>query len=128
MAPVRLSSATFSRKILSVNSGEASWPDESRLRVLAALQLETMAQLGLCIGSFVRRASVDVPLDLTPDNVRALKVHSAIFLSEILPGDDITILTKLVESDGYGALCAGQLMKGDAVASLVVMEVYLVEG
>jgi hypothetical protein len=87
-----------------------------------------MAQLGLCIGSFVRRASVDVPLDLTPDNVRALKVHSAIFLSEILPGDDITILTKLVESDGYGALCAGQLMKGDAVASLVVMEVYLVEG
>ena len=36
LAPVRLSSATFSRKILSVNSGEASWPDESRLRVLAA--------------------------------------------------------------------------------------------
>ena len=92
------------------------------------LQLETMAQLGLCVGSFVRRASVDVPPDLTPDNVRALRVHSAVFLSEILPKDDITILTQLVESDGYGAVCAGQLMKGETIASLMVMEVYLVEG
>ena len=92
------------------------------------LQLETMGQLGICLASFVRRMSVDIPPDLTPENVRALRVHAAVFLAEVLPGDDVTILAKLVESDAYGGVCAGQLIKGDSVASLMVMEVYLVEG
>ena len=91
------------------------------------LQLETMGQLGICLASFVGRGSHDVAPDAVPANVRALKVHSAIFLAEVLPGDELTILAKLVESDGYGAICAGQLLKGDTITAFAVMEVYLVD-
>jgi hypothetical protein len=59
--------------------------------------------------------------------VRALKIHTALFLTEVLPGDELTILASLLESDGYGAICAGQLLKGGVPASFAVMEVYLVE-
>ena len=36
LAPTRPIPPNFSHKILSVNSGEASWHDENRFRVLAA--------------------------------------------------------------------------------------------
>lgn len=91
------------------------------------LQLETMGQLGICLASFVARQSHDVPPDAVPPNVRALKVHTAIFLAEILPGDELTIMAKLVENDNYGAICAGQLWKGDTITAYAVMEVYLVD-
>lgn len=91
------------------------------------LQLETMGQLGICLASFATRSSHDVPPDAVPANVRALKIHGAIFLAEVLPGDELTILAKLVESDGYGAICAGQLLKGDTITAFAVMEVYLVD-
>lgn len=91
------------------------------------LQLETMGQLGICLASFQSRSSHDVPPDAVPANVRALKIHGAIFLAEVLPGDELTIQAKLVESDGYGAICAGQLLKGDTITAFAVMEVYLVD-
>lgn len=91
------------------------------------LQLETMGQLGICLASFASRKSHDVPPDAVPANVRALKIHGAVFLAEVLPGDELTILAKLVESDGYGAICAGQLLKGDTITAFAVMEVYLVD-
>lgn len=91
------------------------------------LQIETMGQLGICLAAFTAQQTHDVAPDAVPPNVRALKIHSALFLAEVLPGDELTIHGKLVESDGYGAICAGQLMKGDTVTTLAVMEVYLVE-
>lgn len=91
------------------------------------LQLETMGQLGICLASFVARQSHEVPPDAVPPNVRALKVHTAIFLAAVLPGDELTITAKLVESDGYGAICAGQILKGGTITAYAVMEVYLVD-
>jgi 3-hydroxymyristoyl/3-hydroxydecanoyl-(acyl carrier protein) dehydratase len=90
------------------------------------LQLETMGQLGICLASFVSRGALDVPADAVPVNVRALKVHTAVFLAEVLPGDELTILAQIVESDEYGAICSGQLWKGDIITAFAVMEVYLV--
>jgi 3-hydroxymyristoyl/3-hydroxydecanoyl-(acyl carrier protein) dehydratase len=92
------------------------------------LQIETMGQLGICLAHFAARGAYDVAPDATPAAVRALKIHTALFLTEVLPGDELTILASLVESDGYGAICAGQLLKGGVPASFAVMEVYLVEG
>lgn len=91
------------------------------------LELETMGQLGICLASFVLRKAVDVPPDATPPAVRALKIHTALFLAEVLPGDELTILATLIESDDYGAICAGQILKGDTVTAFAVMEVYLVD-
>jgi len=91
------------------------------------LELETMGQLGICLASFAARESVDVPPDATPPAVRALKIHTALFLAEVLPGDELTVLATLLESDDYGAICAGQILKGDSVTAFAVMEVYLVD-
>ena len=92
------------------------------------LQIETMGQLGICLAHFAATKRHEVAADATPAPVRALKIHTALFLTEVLPGDEITILASLQESDGYGAICAGQLLKGGVPACFAVMEVYLVEG
>jgi 3-hydroxymyristoyl/3-hydroxydecanoyl-(acyl carrier protein) dehydratase len=92
------------------------------------LQLETMGQLGICLAHLVTKGTHEVAPDLAPAAVRALKIHGAIFVAEVLPADELTILASLIESDAYGAVCAGQILKGDGVASFAVMEVYLVEG
>lgn len=91
------------------------------------LQLETMGQLGICLAHFAARGSHELAPDAAPANVRALKIHTAIFVAEVLPKDELTILATLVESDGYGAICQGQLIKGDTVAAFAVMEVLLVD-
>ncbi len=92
------------------------------------LQVETRGQLGICLSYFAAKKTYEVAPDAAPADVRALKIHTALFLAEVLPGDDLTILASLVESDGYGAICAGQLLKGGSIAAFAVMEVYLVEG
>lgn len=92
------------------------------------LQVETMGQLGCCLPAFLRSGTSDVTPDQKPVDVRAIKIHTAVFLSEVLPGDELTILVKLVEGDDYGAVCSGQLLKGDVITVFAVMEVYLVEG
>ena len=85
------------------------------------LQIETMGQLGVCLAHFA--------------NVRAFKVHHALFQAEVLPGDELAILATLLAADEYTAVCAGQLLttrrNGAAteptICALAVMEVYFVQ-
>lgn len=91
------------------------------------LQLETMGQLGLCLMSFNATGSTQAPEDVTPRRVRALKIHHALFLAEVLPGDELQVIAKLITADDYTAICAGQLIKGETVCALAVMEVYFVD-
>jgi 3-hydroxymyristoyl/3-hydroxydecanoyl-(acyl carrier protein) dehydratase len=86
-----------------------------------------MGQLGICLAHFAAKKTHEVSPGTTPPPIRALKIHTALFLSEVLPGDELTILASLLESDGYGAVCAGQILKSGAPACFAVMEVYLVE-
>lgn len=92
------------------------------------LELETMGQAGICLAHFANRGTDEVPADAKPQDVRALKIHTAIFLAEVLPGDELTILSTLIDANDQTAVCAGQLLKGEAVTAFAVMEVYLVEG
>jgi 3-hydroxyacyl-[acyl-carrier-protein] dehydratase len=92
------------------------------------LQIETMGQLGLCLTHFCERATCEIPEDATPVSARALKIHHALFLSEVRPGDELTILATLLHHDGYTAICAGQLLRGEIICSLAVMETYFVDG
>ena len=92
------------------------------------LQLEIMGQLGLCLLGLLKDGQyTGVPED-GPRQARALKIHHAIFLAAVRPGDELTILARVIESDTYTALCAGQLMRGDTIYAFAVMEVYFVEG
>lgn len=91
------------------------------------LQLETMGQAGICLTHFLRRNTVEVGPDTTPVDVRAFKIHSALFIEEIGPGDELTIEARLLSDDSMTAVCLGQLWRGPAIASLAVMEVYFVD-
>ena len=91
------------------------------------LQLETMGQLAICLASMLECGRVEPPADAVPPNIRALKIHTAIFPAEVLPGDELEILAQVVVEDEFGAICSGQLLKGDAVTAFAVMEVHRVE-
>lgn len=92
------------------------------------LQLETMGQASICLLAFLARGSVEVPAAPSPLHVRALRIHGALFLAPVLPGESLEILGTLLSRDDYTAVCAGQLRKkGGEIAAFAVMEVYLVE-
>jgi 3-hydroxymyristoyl/3-hydroxydecanoyl-(acyl carrier protein) dehydratase len=91
------------------------------------LQLETMGQLGICLVHFAAQKSHVLAPNATPTNVRALKIHTAVFLAEVLPGDELTVLATQLDANDQTAVCAGQILKGDEIVAYAIMEVYLVE-
>jgi 3-hydroxymyristoyl/3-hydroxydecanoyl-(acyl carrier protein) dehydratase len=104
---------------------EGHFPDEPVYP--GVLQLETMGQLGLCLLHFNATGSTRVADDATPRRVRGLKIHHALFLAEVRPGDELTVIARLIAGDDYTATCAGQLVRGDTVCALAAMEVYFVD-
>jgi 3-hydroxyacyl-[acyl-carrier-protein] dehydratase len=88
------------------------------------LQLEIMGQLGLCLFGLLRNGRTSVAPDDQPQQVRALKVHHAAFMSAIRPGDELAVLAKIIDTDAYTGICAGQLLSGATICSFAVMEVY----
>jgi hypothetical protein len=40
----------------------------------------------------------------------------------VRPGDHLTIIAKLLENNGYTAILAGQVLKGDTVCAMAIME------
>jgi 3-hydroxymyristoyl/3-hydroxydecanoyl-(acyl carrier protein) dehydratase len=88
-----------------------------------ALGVETFGQAGLCLIALEMGALVEPPAR-APRAVRAVRVHDAQFLGEVLPGDALTLEATLLEGGDYTAVCAGQLRRGDVILSLGVIEVY----
>ena len=91
------------------------------------LQLESIGQLGLCLLQFLSAQSVAIPSSPPPD-IRAVSVHAARFYDAVLPGDDLTLVCRVIARDEYTATCAGQVVRGDIICSFGVMEVYFVDG
>ena len=90
------------------------------------LLLEIMGQAAVCLLHFCETRSHDIPRDAKPVAARALKIHHALFQAEVGPGDEVGVLVKLLDSDAYTATCAGQIVRGETICALAVMEVYLV--
>lgn len=92
------------------------------------LLVETMGQMGLCLLHFAQKGHVAAPeAGASSVDVRFLKIHHAQFLAEVGPGAQLDILAQVVERDDYTVICAGQLMRGDTIASFCIVEVYLVD-
>ncbi|HQY60731.1 MAG: beta-hydroxyacyl-ACP dehydratase [Myxococcales bacterium] len=91
------------------------------------LQLETIGQLAICLAAMLEHGGPTPPPGVAPPDVRALKIHTALFPEAVRPGDVLSILATMVEHDEFGAICAGQLLRGDAVTAFAVMEVHRVE-
>lgn len=80
------------------------------------LQVEAMGQLGVCLYA----------LRTVPRGVRAFKIHHAVFLDAVRPGE-VSLLAQNLETNDYTAVCAGQLLVGDTICCFAIMEVYFVE-
>ena len=91
------------------------------------LQLETMGQAGICLVHFLRQGTVEVAPDAKPADVRAFKIHSALFIDEVGPGHELTIDARVLSDDSMTAVCLGQLRRGEVITALAVMEVYFVD-
>jgi 3-hydroxyacyl-[acyl-carrier-protein] dehydratase len=89
------------------------------------LLLEIIGQLGLCLLGLADKGSLQAAP--APRQVRIVKIHHAVFLNEVKPGDDLIVLAKVVESDELTATCAGQIIKGDTICAFALVEVYFVE-
>jgi 3-hydroxymyristoyl/3-hydroxydecanoyl-(acyl carrier protein) dehydratase len=91
------------------------------------LQLETMGQLGLCLLGLGRKGRAVVTDDDRPAPARALKIHHAIFLAEVRPGADLTVLGHVIDHDDYLGVCSAQIWHGDRLCAFAIMEVYFVD-
>ena len=91
------------------------------------LLLETMAQLSLCLWHLCDAAQQPAAARKTPARVRLLRVLDAWFLAEVKPGDRIEIAAKMIEEGGYTAVMAGQILRGETICAVAVIEAYLPE-
>jgi 3-hydroxyacyl-[acyl-carrier-protein] dehydratase len=92
------------------------------------LQLETMGQLGLCLMHFCATGSPEIAREAMPRRRRTLRIHHALFQAEIVPGDDLEVLAKVLTSDENTTIWAGQILRGGTVCALAVTETLLVGG
>ena len=90
------------------------------------LQVEMMGQLTLCLHHLCSVGRSEVRADDAPNPLRMLRVHHALFQSEVRPDDEVVLLGKRVMHDSYTVVCAGQVLKGDTICALAIMEVFLV--
>jgi 3-hydroxymyristoyl/3-hydroxydecanoyl-(acyl carrier protein) dehydratase len=88
------------------------------------LQLEIIGQLGLCLFGLLKQGAASSD---RLGGVRALKIHHAVFLEAVRPGDDLQILARVIEADEYTGICEGQLLRGSTICCFAIMEVYFVE-
>jgi 3-hydroxyacyl-[acyl-carrier-protein] dehydratase len=90
------------------------------------LTVEAIGQLALTLVHFAGQRTAAVPETLTPAPVRATHIHHAAFLAPFRPGDVMTLHAQVVEH-GLTLVAAGQAWNGDALAALMVAEVYIDE-
>ncbi len=87
------------------------------------LQVEAMGQLALCL---VRLINTD-GMDESSLNIRAIKIHHAVYMAPVYPEYDLAIHACVIEDNGITAICAGQIYSGSTLCSCCVQEVYFVE-
>lgn len=91
------------------------------------LQMEMIGQISICLYHMLKQGRATVKPTDTPPNLRLMKLHHALFLSEVRPDDTIYLTSKLLEQDSYTVTCVGQIMKEETICALAIMEVYLMD-
>jgi 3-hydroxymyristoyl/3-hydroxydecanoyl-(acyl carrier protein) dehydratase len=93
----------------------------------ASLQLEMAGQAGVCLVDFVTRQTCEIPVGQQPRAVRVLKVHHALMLAEVRPGVKLTALARILVCDDMTSIVAVQLLAGEVIASVAIVEVCFVD-
>jgi 3-hydroxyacyl-[acyl-carrier-protein] dehydratase len=103
---------------------EGHFPDYPILP--GVLQIEMIGQLAICYYDFHKRKSTEIGNDTRTLGVRALKIYHTIFQDEVIPGDDVQIMAKLLEEDEYKFKGIGQVIKAGKVCTIAIAEFYIV--
>jgi 3-hydroxymyristoyl/3-hydroxydecanoyl-(acyl carrier protein) dehydratase len=94
------------------------------------LQVEMIGQLAICFYSLLTQKQQpleDMATSNTPTlGVRAIKIFHSLFQHEVLPGDDVEILAKVIEFDEYKMKGMGQVRKGNSVCCVAIAEFFIV--
>jgi 3-hydroxyacyl-[acyl-carrier-protein] dehydratase len=91
------------------------------------LQIESLGQLGLCLFGLVRLGRTRVEPADAPHPVRGLRIHHALFLAPVGPGDELVMQARVLEVDEFTATAVGQLWCRDTVCCFAIMEVFFVD-
>jgi 3-hydroxymyristoyl/3-hydroxydecanoyl-(acyl carrier protein) dehydratase len=90
------------------------------------LQLEMISELFCCLYYFIANQTASVT-DAAPVQLRATRMHDCFLQHPVFPGDDLTIITQVLELSTYTYTGIGQLLARDNVAVAVIGEFYIVE-
>ena len=93
----------------------------------SVLQLEMISELFCCLYYFVDGDTTQVTADRGPVQLRAIRMHDATFQQPVLPGDNVTLITKVLELMPYTYTGIGQLLSGDKVAIAVIGEFVIMD-
>lgn len=90
------------------------------------LQLEMISELFCCLYYFVANQTVSLK-NAAPVQLRATRMHDAFLQHPVFPGDELVIITQVLELSTFTYTGIGQLLTGDKVAVAVIGEFYIVE-
>ena len=91
------------------------------------LLLESIGQIGACISFFVKKNRVHLVNEDEPRKLRLINIKEVSFLGPVYPGDNLTLISKLLEDSDYTSLSIGQGLCGDEVKILALFAVYWLE-
>jgi 3-hydroxyacyl-[acyl-carrier-protein] dehydratase len=91
------------------------------------LLVEAIGQLGICLQHLMSRGTAVLDATDTPQRLRLLKVHHALFQGAVRPGERVAVVARSLDQSDYVSTCVGQVLVGDEVRALAVFEVYLMD-
>lgn len=90
--------------------------------------VELIGQAGGCMLYFYGRQTLELPTGIHPHQIRVLKIHHAVFLDAVRPGDELTVLTQMLVCDEMTAIFVGQAInQSGVICTVTAVEVYLVD-
>ena len=95
-----------------------------------SLGVEAIGQLGLCLYYFIQNNTTSPPAPGTlapPLSIRATRIIGAYFLHPMLPGKELTILSKRIEYDGFFATALGQIISEGKICCVSAGEVLFLD-
>ena len=92
-----------------------------------SLQLEMAGQIGLCLTYFVLNSRYTILENSRPLPVRATKVLGALFLAPIHPDQNVMLISKKLEFDGYFGRVISQILGEGTIYSVSISEVLFLD-
>ncbi len=91
------------------------------------LHVETIGQMALCLIYFRAVGSATVSAQTRLDKLLALRIHHAVVLTAILPGDHLEIQARLIVDNDFTVICEGQILRNGRICSFVILELIYVD-